>query len=99
RGTDIDIAGHKGRSSPSSKNGACVVVDDRTLILAPSVNDLYWILAGKTGNSPLRTLMGDADDSPDAAAFLAVEPLRPLIEPELARAANQIPPPFSGLVR
>ncbi len=73
-------------------------IDDRTLVLAPEAS-LAWMISGGSGDSPLRTLMAAADDSPDAALFVSLDPIRPLLMPVVAMGAGQLPPQFAELTR
>ena len=43
--------------------------------------------------------MAAADDSPDAAVFVSLDPIRPLLMPVVAMGAGQLPPQFAELTR
>jgi hypothetical protein len=82
-----------GEESPFLKqmNLSCLVVDDRTLMFGEQAS-LTWALVAKAGASSLRNLMATATDAPELQAFVAVEPLRAMINQDAAAAFKQTPP-------
>jgi prepilin-type processing-associated H-X9-DG protein len=97
-GRDVDINAAKARIAPRPQDMSCAVLDNRVLIIA-NETDLHWILSAQPGDSPLRKLMAAANTAPLAQAFLALEPLRPMLAPAMSHAAQQLPPPLQGFTK
>ena len=75
----------------------CTAIDSRTLLLSPCQDDLQWALSATASDGALRTVLSAADNAPDAALYLAIEPLRQVISPALGQLSNQLPPAFQNL--
>ncbi len=97
-GRDTDINTAKARIAARPQDMSCAVLEDRVLIVANEA-DLHWILSAQPGDSPLRKLMATADTAPLAQAFLALEPLRPMLAPAISQASQQLPPPLQGFTK
>ncbi|HZZ29418.1 MAG TPA: DUF1559 domain-containing protein [Pirellulales bacterium] len=89
-GTDGTVEGRKARVNANDYAMSCLFADAKTLLIA-NQPDLQWLLRAKPGDSPLRKLAASADDSPEWQLLLAVEPLRPVVAPAFAEAAQQYP--------
>ena len=93
KGEDQQIDGHNVRIVSDTTGPSCAIIDDRTLLVAGQ-SDLRWVLGAKQADSQLQKLLAVGTDVPELQAFLAVEPLRPMMRQQLmqAEAANRVPP-------
>ena len=100
RGEDQPIEGHNARVVSDTTGPSCAIIDDRSLLIAGE-SDLRWALSAKPAESQLRKLLAAATDAPELQAFLAVEPIRPMMTQHLAQAqaANKIPPQLIGFTK
>jgi len=89
-GSEASVEGRKARINARPTGLSCAFVDATTLLISHE-RGLHWLLTTKPGDSPLRKLAADADDSPDWQLLLAVAPLRPVIEADFTEAAKQSP--------
>ncbi len=95
-GTDEKVEGRSARLATSKFEPSIVFADERTVLIA-NPQDLSWMLAAKPGDGPLHKLLQSADDSPTATAYLAMEPMRPLLAGVLPMMQRSAPPMFSDL--
>jgi type II secretory pathway pseudopilin PulG len=97
-GNDAEIEGRMVRTDRRPDGTCCTPTDQHTLLVSDRIG-LPWMLAGKEGVGAIQKLLAAADDSPDAAAYVVVEPLRPFLRPVIAQAKRQLPPPLMNLTK
>jgi Protein of unknown function (DUF1559) len=91
--------GRQGRIDRRPDCLCCVAADQKTVLIS-STSGLRWMLSTKAGaDSPLRKLLSKSDDSPEAQAFVAVQPIRSVLAPFVPQLEKQLPQKLSALAR
>ena len=97
-GKDEKFEGHTVRIDLHSTQASCGFIDDQTILISNGPG-LHWLLSAKAADSPLRKLLSAADDTPDLQVLTSIEPLRPMIAPQMGMLAQQLPPPLVPLTK
>ena len=103
RAEPILVAGHKAFRFPINPPVELVQVNGKTLVMGTSgfLESMLKSATDKTeaaARSPLRRLIGTQAPTDDIAVFLAVEPLRPMLNANLQNVPP-LPPPLQFLLK